>query len=549
MLGLKNKFLIALIVIISTTNFVLAQTNKEYLLNKIDTLETNLVTLKTNSSKDLEDKVFALSKSFDDLFITLWYDTKTINYLVSLWKISSNFKEDLSLELNTLNKEITNKTTAELNSLSTIKNNIRLNYSTVSDSEKVALENSIKNIESNYTNLSKTFAGKIITLNTKYTSVLKDYEIDIKNIYNSNTTTIATLNDFSTKYENLFSVYSQFDSNYQKFKDTYLAFAWELTLFSEEKQKYYVDVLRKELEKIRDINIERNKWLENHRLDINRLIEILVQNFENSLILKINDSYWVIYSDTDISSIISRFNTIKNRYYDLDWRLKASEVISNTWSLEELNFVFEKLNIINSKIANLLWTWTTSNSLSNVKIRLENEMIRFYNENYQGYREDLLLKLKEKLNIIALEAKNVILAADTIDLRFSLLNDKISKSNDINYINEQIANFKKDVAKYSYLNNSALNLKLSNLNANLWVFIVQKELAQFKYNKMSQAEYKAQLDKILPQLKAKYPQSYISKLETLIVKIDKLLENPKLNDKTRFVLLTVKLNVLNFIKN
>jgi len=129
------------------------------------------------------------------------------------------------LELNTLNKEITNKTTAELNSLSTIKNNIRLNYSTVSDSEKVALENSIKNIESNYTNLSKTFAGKIITLNTKYTSVLKDYEIDIKNIYNSNTTTIATLNDFSTKYENLFSVYSQFDSNYQKFKDTYLAFA------------------------------------------------------------------------------------------------------------------------------------------------------------------------------------------------------------------------------------------------------------------------------------------------------------------------------------
>jgi len=94
-------------------------------------------------------------------------------------------------------------------------------------------------------------------------------------------------------------------------------------------------------------------------------------------------------------------------------------------------------------------------------------MIRFYNENYQGYREDLLLKLKEKLNIIALEAKNVILAADTIDLRFSLLNDKISKSNDINYINEQIANFKKDVAKYSYLNNSALNLKLSNLNANL----------------------------------------------------------------------------------
>jgi len=64
-----------------------------------------------------------------------------------------------------------------------------------------------------------------------------------------------------------------------------------LTTFSEEKQKYYVDTLKNELEKIRDVNIEANKNLENYKVDINRLIDILVENFANSLKNKIDNSY------------------------------------------------------------------------------------------------------------------------------------------------------------------------------------------------------------------------------------------------------------------
>jgi hypothetical protein len=64
-----------------------------------------------------------------------------------------------------------------------------------------------------------------------------------------------------------------------------------LTTFSEEKQKYYVDTLKSELEKIRDVNIEANKNLENYKVDINRLIDILVENFANSLKNKIDNSY------------------------------------------------------------------------------------------------------------------------------------------------------------------------------------------------------------------------------------------------------------------
>lgn len=543
---LKNKLLAMFVTLAFTFNISYAD-NKTDLLSQITQLETNLTLLKTNSTKDLETKVLALSKNFDDTFASLGYDTKTVNYLVGLWKLTTNFKEDLTLELNALNKEISDKTLSELNDLSSVKNNISVKYTTVTDSEKTTLWNSIVAIENNYKNLSDSFSGKINILNNKYSTNLVEYKNTLKNAYNSNTGTINWLNNFSSKYESLFTLNTAFEKNYSVFKNTYLSFAGEITSFSETKQKFYVDALKKEFEKIRDVNIQANKSLENYQLDIDRLSDILLENFKNSLTLKMNDSYWVIYSDSDINSIISRFNTAKNRYYDVDGKLKVNEVVSNTWSLEEINFLTEKLSLVNTKIIDLIWTGSNNNSFDNVKIRLENEMVKFYNANYNGYREDLLLKLKEKLNIVALESKNTILAADTVELRYSLLNDKISASNDVNYINTQISEFKKDIAKYGYLNSDIINKKIANIDLNLAKTAVKKELSQFKFNKMSQTKYDAELLKIFTKLKAKYPQKYATKLNALVLKINGLLENGKISDKTRFMLLCVKLNILNYV--
>lgn len=525
-----------------------ANTNKETLLTEISALETKVVNLKTTATKNLEDKVFELSDKYNTLFSKLWYDAKVVQYLVTLGKLNTNFKEDLALEFNTLSKEISDSTALEWNNLATLKNNIKLNFTTVSDSEKTTLSTSIKNIENNYNNLSQTFSNKTNTLVNKYSSSLWDYETQLKNAYSSNTASIQTLNNFSSKYDALYSVYNSFDKNYTEFKNTYLAFAGDLTLFSEERKKYYVNILKWELDKIRDGNIEANKSLENYKWDIDRLIEILLQNFENSLSIKINESYGVIYSDEDINSLVSRFNSAKNRYYELDGKLKAKEVLSNTGALEEINFISQKLSDVNEKIITLIGTGGTSNNYENVKIRLENEMIKYYNENYKGFREDLFARLKEKLNYVALETKNTLLAADAIDLRYSLLNDKISKSNDFAFINSQISSFKKDIEKYSLLNNWTLNTKITNLENNLQVFYITKELSQFKYTKMSQANYKKQLETIIPQVKEKFPKTYSEKLKKIITKIDTLLGQQKINDKTRFMLLTVKLHLLNAIK-
>jgi hypothetical protein len=99
-------------------------------------------------------------------------------------------------------------------------------------------------------------------------------------------------------------------------------------------------------------------------------------------------------------------------------------------------------------------------------------MVKYYNDNYQSYREDLLAKLKEKLDLNSLETKNALLASDSIDLRYSMLNDKIVKSTDLAYIKDQVSTFKSDISKYSYLNNASLNKKIKKLNNNLDIYII-----------------------------------------------------------------------------
>ncbi|MBW7954823.1 hypothetical protein H3C61_03345 [Candidatus Gracilibacteria bacterium] len=548
MINIKKGFAFSLMITLLSASFnITFADNKSDLLSKITSLENNLTNLKNNSSKDLEQKALVLSNNFDSSFVSMGYDTKTIDYLVSLGKISSNFKTDLTNDVNLLNKEISDKTLTELNSLSSIKNNITLNYTTINENQKATLDNSINVINSNYTNLKDTFNLKITTLNNKYTSGLDSYKNTLKQAYDSNKSTIDSLKNFESNYNNLFSIQKDFEKNYNNFKQTYLSFAGDLTLFSEERQKYYVNLLKSILVEIRDGNLEANKSLSSYAGDINRLIDILLQNFENSLAIKINDSYGIIYSGDDMDSLLTRYNNAKNKFYDADGKLKAKEVQSSSGAIEEVKSIAIKLGDINQKILILIGTGNTSNTYENVKIRLENEMVKFYNENYPGYRDDLLARLREKLDQATLEAKNALLAGDAIDIRFDRLNDKISKSNDFKYIRGEITTFKSDIAKYKLLQNSSIDTKIFNLENNLEIFYVKKELSQYKYKKMSDKKYNDQLDKIVQKLKNAFPNTYKDKLIIVISRIDNALTK-KLSDKNSFMLLVVKLHLLNNLK-
>lgn len=526
-------------------------TNKDALLSDISTLETNLNNLKTNRVKELETKVSDLTTKYDQMFTSLWYDAKVVSYLVSLWKVTSNFKADLVADLSTLKNEINTKANTELSSLSTIKDNVNYKYTTISNSEKTVISASINAVKTNYESLDSTIASKITQLNSKYSTNLDSYKSTLKSAFDSNQSSITTIKAFDSKYEVLYWLKTEFDAKYEIFKKIYLSSSWDLKDYSTTKQQDYVNSLKKELEKLRDWNFEANKGLKNYESDINRFIEILLENFKNSLSLSMTDSYWAIFSDDDVTSLQTRFSTLKNKLYDTDWNIKATVLLSDSWATDEVNYLTTSYTTINTSIKDLIWTDTTSTiTLNNIKVRLENQIVKFYNANYESYRQDLLEKLQEKLNLAALETKNILLASDTVDLKFSMLNDKISKSNDLTYINEQISTFKKDVEKYTLLWSDTLTKKVKKLWYNLDVFVIWKQLSNSKYSKYTSLSttYDTQVKAILVKLKSAYPDAYVKKLETIVSKIDAI-STQKISTKNSFILLTIKKSILNWLSS
>lgn len=175
-------------------------------------------------------------------------------------------------------------------------------------------------------------------------------------------------------------------------------------------------------------------------------------------------------------------------------------------------------------------------------------MIKFYNANYAKYSDDLLLKLKEKLDITALENRNILLAADSIDIRYGLFSDKITTSKDPKYIDAQIVLFKKEMEKYSYLQSQAIDNKIKRILNNSYKYSIDMELSNIKYKKYlsRSAALEKQLKAIFPQMEKKFATTYISRLEKLVAQLDTLLTK-KLSDKNRHQVLVIKKIVIEYL--
>lgn len=277
---IKNTLLATIALSFAITSmFSVHADNKTDLLNKVNTVETSLTTLKSSNTTNLETVVEELSKKYDEVYSALGYSTSEVNYLVSLGKLSANYKADLINEFTELKSYISTKTTSEMDKLTSIKDNIKFNYTTITDNQATTLLSSINEIEDNSNGLKTSFTEKINSLKNEYTTNLANYKTTVKSAFDSNSSSISTLSSFSKKYEQLFSIHQTFEKNYDEFKKAYLAYGSNLNSFSEEKQKYYVDALKKELEKIKNINLEANKQLDAYKTDIDRLIELLLENF------------------------------------------------------------------------------------------------------------------------------------------------------------------------------------------------------------------------------------------------------------------------------
>jgi hypothetical protein len=175
-------------------------------------------------------------------------------------------------------------------------------------------------------------------------------------------------------------------------------------------------------------------------------------------------------------------------------------------------------------------------------------MVEFYNNNYKAYGDDMLLKIKEKLDYVNLENKNILLAADSIDIRYNMFLDKLNKTKNLATIASLTSDFQKELDKYDYLNSTIIENKSKRLINNAHKYAIDTELANVKFKKFASrtASYEKQLKTVFTTLETKNPKTYITRLETLVAKLDVLLTK-KLSDKNRHQVLVIKKIVIEYL--
>jgi len=525
----------------SATN---ATNYKDTLINQITTLENTVNAEKNSSISTLENQVLTLSNSYDGIFTRLGYDAKVVEFLVSLGQLSVNLKGDLLAEMNTISKEITDQSTDVLTQLASMKTNIRFNYQTVGEKDKDTFEKNINTLKNTATNITQTAQTKTNALVTKYQNQLSWYENQVKNAYNSNSGNIWVLTAFSEKYNELYTIYNEFDRHYTVFKETYLAYSGDLTLYSQDRQKYYATRLENELKKLITLNIGNNKALGNYSGDLNRFVDILMTNFKNSLRSRVDDAYGVLSSDVDVSALITRYQNLTNKYYDADWKIKAREVLNSPGSTGEVEYILTKLKEIH---ASVVWLVGQGNSNStayeNIKIRLDNTMIAFYNDESKKYVADVTNNIQEKINLIDLETKNAATALASINFRYRTYLEKIAPMKDLDRVHKETTRLKQDLEIYLLINNKNIDDRVTQLLYDADKNITEKQMKLSRYASMDQARFTNTAESIVLLIKTQRPKNYLNIMKKAVDMFDTILTQP-LKEVDKYTIWTVKIALL-----
>jgi len=522
--------------------------NKTDLLDNLNNIKSSFEKLSIDKEQTLTSEVYKISEKYNNIFTDLGYNEDTINNLISLWKLDSNFKWDLVVEYTALKNDIISKVNNELLLLNNLIDDITLNYWEISDSKYDSFKAKIDQFESDLEDYKTSFTDKVNALISKYVWNLEVSSENINQIVENNKDVLDKLKVFNDTFNKFSENINNFNKNYEIFREKFLTYSWDITEYSNDKQVEYNNLLKENFYKLIDKNLELNKDLEKFKWEIYRYADILAENFAYNLSKELNLEYWVLYSESDVNWLISKYNDIKNKYYDAEWFLKAKEVLDSETILSDIKKYEDDINTINEKVLKLIWN--SDNSLDTIKIQLENQIIKFYNDNYPIYKDDLATKIKEKISFINLDNKNAISIAESIDIRYEMLVDKIKSQYNISILEKEVNDFKSKINKFKVIDNEKLQLKIDNLNYSLDTFVLNREINHPDYNAYSSLvpKYKDALDDIFIKFQAKYKDQTREKLNIVLDRVNEALEK-NLSKKNKFMLLNVKLRIIEFLHN
>lgn len=527
---------------ITLTNLALADTNKDTTIATINSSISNITNDKTWTWKVqiLKSAVYDLSASFSTLYTSLWYDDKTISYLVSLWKLTTDYKKDLTTEYTNLKNELDSKYAENISSLNALKDEIDLNYTTLSAEQKSIYQTKINTINTSYNAINVYADTRIASIKTKYKSNLATLQSTLSSVVKANQTKLDSIKLFDTRFSNLASMKEKLDTNYSNFKNNYLGWISTLTDFLATKKTYYSDLMKTQLQKMIDLNVESNPWLADYKTELYDYAAFLANKFALNLEKNVDDNYSIIYSQSKMDAINTSYSEFKTKYIDINWLVKAQDFLANTWAISDVWTLTTSITDLNSKLDNLTVTWATN--IENIKIILENQLIEYYNSQFSTHKTTLLAKMKESL--LDLTTVN-----DLIDTKYASYSLAIASWATLTYFDTKTKELKEFLAKYENSWNTVIKKKIKKIYYFIDNNYIVRELenTKYKYYTKSKTSYDEQIEAAMKSLDKKFWDQFVAKMDIVFANIDKALANTKLSTKTTYKLKVIKLWIRNYI--
>ena len=532
-----------------TSTYISEISSKEDLLTNINLLNTELNSLRDDKTKSLSDMVKELTANYKEIYSISGNTQDAIVYLVDMWKLKLDFSKELLQDFNELSNDIITKVSEESSKLMQVSNQIDISIDWLSEDEIKSYWESFEEIKNNTDDIKELIEWKTIKLEKEYTDKLKDIKDSIETALKENSSSLNTLEEFKSEYEKLKSQIEKYNKNSEEFKKEYLSYSSEILSYIDDKSLEYKETLKKALDDIKDKNINVNTALSDFLNDIDRNIDFQINNFEFKISQDINETYWIIKTIYNYDVNLGVYNDIKNRYINIDSEIKASEVLSNTWALDDIKRVKSNLSSANEKLSILLEDDDSLKSLETIKAWIENELIKIYNENYEDYKNNLIDKLKEKIKIIDLENKNIVAIAEIIDIKYSLLLEKLKTLKTYEDKKYQTNSFRDYANAYKVIKSETLDKKIENINNVIDKYIIKEEIKNLKsicenddnkkYNKMDE-NLMSQLDMYIWEKLKKYEdEKALNKINKVSDKLEIILASQE-TWKTNYILLKIK---------
>jgi protein subunit release factor A len=100
---------------------------------------------------------------------------------------------------------------------------------------------------------------------------------------------------------------------------------------------------------------------------------------------------------------LENYDSITTKFVDSEGKIRSSEVLNDKNAFEQIESNSADLKKINDAVKEMMDESSTENTLENMKVKIENKIIGYYNDNFMTYIDDMTNKIKEKLSLFSLQ--------------------------------------------------------------------------------------------------------------------------------------------------